>query len=300
MLYVVITLLVLVIAILGVCYWRLKSELKYIELQLNQLNEDIESNQYIRSSTGFQGSKSLIQALNAYINQVKKYHQFYRKKELMLNKEINNVSHDLRTPLTAIKGYTELLQETNNENDIKQYIQAIDGKVSHLIQSVNLFHELTYFNAFDYDLELEKIDIVDFTKTQLISYFHQFEEKQIQIEFDEAQVLNVYAHKEGMMRVMSNVIQNVLRYGMSLAHISFRKTNSEIVVCIKNGTQLNMNEEQLLKLFERSYTLDESRTDYQSGVGLYIVKSLVERQQGSVSVQFKKPIFEIEIALKSA
>ncbi|MDT0715963.1 HAMP domain-containing sensor histidine kinase [Staphylococcus chromogenes] len=215
-----------------------------------------------------------------------------------MNKEINNVSHDLRTPLTAIKGYTEIIKETDNKEELLKYIQVIDEKTTHLIKSVNLFHELTYLNAFDYELDLETMDIVEFIKAQFMSYFKQFDNKGIQITFENSNVLEVLAHKEAMIRVVNNIIQNVLRYGKNQAKVRFVETQEFINIHIENDTEYRMNDAQVQKLFERAYTLDESRTNQTTGVGLYIVKNLLERQRGQVSLQFEKPMFAIIMSLR--
>ena len=64
----------------------------------------------------------------------------YKQHELLLNQEITNISHDLRTPLTAIKGYTNLLQDTDSQEDIKKYLNIISNKTNNLIAMINLFH----------------------------------------------------------------------------------------------------------------------------------------------------------------
>ncbi|NHM77678.1 HAMP domain-containing sensor histidine kinase [Staphylococcus sp. 11511212] len=290
--------LVVIIVFLGLRYFSLKKEVEYFTQQLIKINQDVETNQYMRSATGLKQSQALLNELNTYMNQLRNYRYFYRKKELMLNKEINNVSHDLRTPLTAIKGYTEIIKETDNKEDLLKYIQVIDEKTTHLIKSVNLFHELTYLNAFDYELDLETMDIVEFIKAQFMSYFKQFDNKGIQITFENSNVLEVLAHKEAMIRVVNNIIQNVLRYGKNQAKVRFVETQEFINIHIENDTEYRMNDAQVQKLFERAYTLDESRTNQTTGVGLYIVKNLLERQRGQVSLQFEKPMFAIIMSLR--
>lgn len=298
MVYGICALLIIIIVFLGLRYFRLKKEVEYFTQQLIKINQDVETNQYMRSATGLKQSQALLNELNTYMNQLRNYRYFYRKKELMLNKEINNVSHDLRTPLTAIKGYTEIIKETDNKEELLKYIQVIEEKTTHLIKSVNLFHELTYLNAFDYELDLETMDIVEFIKAQFMSYFKQFDNKGIQITFENSNALEVLAHKEAMIRVVNNIIQNVLRYGKNQAKVRFVETQEFINIHIENDTEYRMNDAQVQKLFERAYTLDESRTNQTTGVGLYIVKNLLERQRGQVSLQFEKPMFVIIMSLR--
>ena len=298
MIYFCIVVLVVTSVMVGSQYMRLRNELSYIEKQLKILNEDIDTNQVIRSASRMKQSQPLIRELNRYIHHLKMYRQFFRKKELMLNKEINNVSHDLRTPLTAIKGYTELMQEIRDSSEIQSYVQIIDKKATHLIHSVNLFHELTYINALDYELDLQSINISDLLQDQFISYFNQFMEKNIELVFEMSTAHYAYLHKESTIRVLDNVIQNTLRYGKSIVKVSIQENHEHITVCIQNDTVLELSTDQLSQLFERSYTLDESRTHQQTGVGLYIVKTLMQRQCGDASLQFNTPMFEIRLTLK--
>ena len=77
----------------------------------------------------------------------------------MLNQEITNISHDLRTPLTAIKGYADILGEANDKNEMKDYVKVISSKASTLITTVDLFHEITRLNSFDYKIKIEELSI---------------------------------------------------------------------------------------------------------------------------------------------
>ncbi|UWF56983.1 HAMP domain-containing histidine kinase [Staphylococcus hyicus] len=298
MIYILVVVLMCINVFIGSQYLRFRRELQYVEQQLKQLNKAIDSNQVIRSSSHMKSCQSFIRELNRYIHQLNVYRQFFRKKELMLNKEINNVSHDLRTPLTAIKGYSELMQETSNPSEIQAYAKVIDQKAAHLIHSVNLFHELTYMNALDYELELESYVINDFVQEQFMSYFNQFHEKGMVVTFHMPTSYRAFIHHESMIRVLDNVIQNSLRYGNNIVNVSIQELQDDLIVCIQNDTMLDLRTEQLSHLFERSYTLDESRTQQQTGVGLYIVKTLMLRQQGNASIQFNQPMFEMRLTLK--
>lgn len=298
MIFICVVVLVIISVMLGSQYVRLLNEVSNIERQLKILNEDTDTNQVIRSASHMKQSQPVIRELNRYIHQLKEQRQFFRKKELMLNKEINNVSHDLRTPLTAIKGYTELMQESQNVNEMQSYAQIIDKKTTHLIHSVNLFHELTYINALDYELDLHSVNISEFIQDQLISYYHQFTLKNIDLTFEITTAHYAYLHKESMIRVLDNVIQNALRYAKSSVKISILDESEHVTVIFQNDTDHEPSPEQLHQLFERSYTLDESRTHQQTGVGLYIVKTLMQRQSGDALLQFNAPMFEIRLTLQ--
>ncbi|MDG4944513.1 HAMP domain-containing sensor histidine kinase [Staphylococcus agnetis] len=298
MIFICVVVLVVISVVLGSQYVRLLNEVNNIERQLKILNEDTDTNQVIRSASHMKQSQPVIRELNRYIHHLKEQRQFFRKKELMLNKEINNVSHDLRTPLTAIKGYTELMQETQNVNEMQSYAQIIDKKTTHLIHSVNLFHELTYINALDYELDLHFVNISEFIQDQLISYYHQFTLKNIDLTFEITTAHYAYLHEESMIRVLDNVIQNALRYAKSSVKISILDESEHVTVNFQNDTDHEPSPEQLHQLFERSYTLDESRTHQQTGVGLYIVKTLMQRQSGDALLQFNAPMFEIRLTLQ--
>lgn len=103
--------LILSIIYLAYKYISLYMEIKQVTIQLQDLKNDVTSNQVIRTSTQFNISKNLCNEINSILTIYRKRNVINKKKELMLNQEITNISHDLRTPLTAVKGYTDLLND---------------------------------------------------------------------------------------------------------------------------------------------------------------------------------------------
>lgn len=111
MIYIFFLILILSIIYLAYKYISLYMEIKQVTIQLQDLKNDVTSNQVIRTSTQFNISKNLCNEINSILTIYRKRNVINKKKELMLNQEITNISHDLRTPLTAVKGYTDLLND---------------------------------------------------------------------------------------------------------------------------------------------------------------------------------------------
>ncbi|MBX5317904.1 histidine kinase dimerization/phospho-acceptor domain-containing protein, partial [Staphylococcus caprae] len=140
---VVIIILTILLIIMSYKYLLLRYDILKITKQLDDLSNELSSNQYIRTETQTYITKKMNTSLNRILDEIKNERKNHKKKELMLNQEITNISHDLRTPLTAIKGYADILGEANDKNEMKDYVKVISSKASTLITTVDLFHEIT-------------------------------------------------------------------------------------------------------------------------------------------------------------
>lgn len=158
MIYIFFLILILSIIYLAYKYISLYMEIKQVTIQLQDLKNDVTSNQVIRTSTQFNISKNLCNEINSILTIYRKRNVINKKKELMLNQEITNISHDLRTPLTAVKGYTDLLNDPYTTlKEKKRYIGIIEDKTTSLINLVELFHEITKINSLDYKLNFQEL-----------------------------------------------------------------------------------------------------------------------------------------------
>ncbi|MDK6298234.1 sensor histidine kinase [Staphylococcus caprae] len=295
---VVIIILTILLIIMSYKYLSLRYDILKITKQLDDLSNELSSNQYIRTETQTYITKKMNTSLNRILDEIKNERKNHKKKELMLNQEITNISHDLRTPLTAIKGYADILGEANDKNEMKDYVKVISSKASTLITTVDLFHEITRLNSFDYKIKIEELSIDQLIKDNFLPYFKEFEKKGIEVFFSERKVSNILADKSAVERIVNNLIQNILRYGKSVVDIDFSENEEEVFIYLSNDTEENLKSGKQKILFERTHTNDNSRFKGKTGLGLYIVKRLVERQNGNVQAFYKNSTFIVQIKLK--
>ena len=221
----------------------------------------------------------------------------YKQQELLLNQEITNISHDIRTPLTAIKGYANLMQEIETIDEINRYAKVINSKTDNLINMVDLFHEMTKLNSGDYALNIQEINIDECLKEQFLSYFNQFDNKSINVLFNEDGTHLVKADRVCLERIINNLISNILKYGKTYAKIKVFDNKDRVLIEIQNDTDEPLSDGDQTNLFKRSQTLDASRHNGSTGLGLYMVKRLVEVQNGRITAAYQNNQFNISIEL---
>ena len=191
MLIFIIIVLIIGILFLTYKYLALKRDVSQLTIQLQQLSQDISSNQRLRTTTQFHEMQQLTKALNHMCDEYKQQRIQFRKKELMLNQEITNISHDLRTPLTAIKGYSELFTDDIEVTEQRRYLNIIKNKTTTLIETVNLFHEITKLKSLDYELKVEPVSLNTEIEQVFLSYYAQFTKQQLEVRFNLQRVSNV-------------------------------------------------------------------------------------------------------------
>ncbi|QHW35977.1 HAMP domain-containing histidine kinase [Staphylococcus ursi] len=293
--YLIIGILVLILVVMATRYLLIRQDLSKITQQLNYLKQDITSNQYIRTETQQKETQKLITAINHTLEIQRAEVRSYKRQQLHLNQEITNISHDLRTPLTAIKGYVNLLKTQEIQDNPDKYLKIINDKTDALIHAVDLFHEITRLDSRDYPLNIVTIHINEIVQEQFLLYFYQFQAHNIKITFDETSVSPIKGDIKILERIFANVIQNLLKYSKTYAHIHFYERDRNVEVLIVNDTDELLNEGKQTHIFQRSYTLDMSRSNGSMGLGLYVVQRLMHTQKGRVTANMKNHQFQLSL-----
>lgn len=289
--------LALILVVIIYKYLLLKYDMTQLTKQLKYIKHHITSNQIIRINTHHKHSVNLINEINDVLNAKRKEVVKYKQQELLLNQEITNISHDIRTPLTAIKGYANLMQEIETIDEINRYAKVINSKTDNLINMVDLFHEMTKLNSGDYALNIQEINIDECLKEQFLSYFNQFDNKSINVLFNEDGTHLVKADRVCLERIINNLISNILKYGKTYAKIKVFDNKDRVLIEIQNDTDEPLSDGDQTNLFKRSQTLDASRHNGSTGLGLYMVKRLVEVQNGRITAAYQNNQFNISIEL---
>ena len=220
------------------------------------------------------------------------------KSERFKTELITNVSHDIKTPLTSIINYVDLLKQEDVDNEkIKEYIQILDKKSQRLKKLTEDLVEASKASSGNVKLEMEKINIVELIKQATGEFEDKFKEKNLEIvtEIPESEV-NILADNKYIYRVIENLFSNISKYALeySRVYIDVVKENGRVKIIIKNISKesLNITAEELMQRFVRG---DKSRTTEGSGLGLSISKSLTELQNGRFDIQVDGDLFKVEI-----
>ncbi|NEU30486.1 HAMP domain-containing histidine kinase [bacterium LRH843] len=222
------------------------------------------------------------------------------KSERLKTELITNVSHDLRTPLTSIITYTELLKTPDlPEEDQKAYVQIIDQKSKRLKVLIDDLFEASKMASGSIELVKEKADIVQLLQQALAEHNERMIESDLvfRVNQDEAPI---YATVDGqkLWRVFDNLIGNILNYSLehTRVYINVTRIDDEVVIEFKNITKYELGNDSD-ELFERFKRGDTSRHTDGSGLGLAIAKSIVDLHGGSLDIDIDGDLFKVTVKL---
>ncbi len=220
------------------------------------------------------------------------------KKERMQTELITNVSHDLKTPLTSIINYVDLMKRENpTDPKIQEYLRILDEKSQRLKVLTEDVVEASKASTGNIKLEMNDIDFVEMVQQVIGEFEEKFKEKNLtmMVHFtDEPSI--IYADGQRMWRVLENVFGNVVKYAMEgtrvYAEISNR--NKKVTFSLKNisAQPLNISADELTERFIRG---DVARNTEGSGLGLSIAKSLTELQGGEFKLYLDGDLFKVMI-----
>jgi signal transduction histidine kinase len=243
---------------------------------------------------------TLASNMNALKHGVKTSHQKQVKSERLKTELITNVSHDLRTPLTSIISYTELLKNPNlSEEERDSYVQIVDRKSQRLKILIDDLFEASKMASGNIDLVKQKVDIAQLLQQALAEYNEAISQSSLQFRVTHSDE-PVYAVVDGqkMWRVFENLIGNILKYSLenTRVYLSVKKTGDQVLISFKNVTKYELSE-NTDELFERFKRGDSSRHTEGSGLGLTIAKSIVELHGGRLEIEVDGDLFKVTILL---
>ncbi|MCT2535164.1 HAMP domain-containing histidine kinase [Aquibacillus koreensis] len=223
------------------------------------------------------------------------------KSERLKTELVTNVSHDLRTPLTSIITYTELLKTGGiSKEEQASYVEIIDQKSKRLKVLIDDLFEVSKMASGNMELTKSKVDLVQLLQQALAEHDNTIRESSLQFR-----VLNaekpIYTIVDGqkLWRVFDNLISNILKYSMenSRVYISTTTMEDQAHITFKNMSkyELNDNSEELFERFKRA---DASRHTDGSGLGLAIAKSIVDLHEGTLDIETDGDLFKVSITLQ--
>ncbi|WP_240417131.1 sensor histidine kinase [Paenibacillus periandrae] len=276
-------------SLLVIRQWHFKRQLAIVTSRIEEIRNG-SSNQRVRISTTKKSLNELGGSMNRLIDDFQRSMEKVNWLESERKKMITHLSHDLRTPLTAILGYVEFMQtdRTLTEATRQHYLQIISSKGNKLEALIRDFFELSKLEADDELLNTERINIIDKIQEAILSFYHQFQLVQLSphLQLPEHPIY-VWGNGHSIDRIMNNLLSNSLRYGVEggMIGISVREEDERVWIDVWDQGQ-GISETDLPHIFERLYTGKASRNAVQqgNGLGLTITKKLVEKQQGEIHV----------------
>ncbi len=308
MLYIIISLLSLLVVILAVRLHQYKRQIK-IFAERTGARVEFDMNAPVSVDYFSKEITELANALNAYTDKAKKYNLDLVKEQQRLRNVMAGISHDFRTPLTAARGYLQLLDKKGAiGTDERKYYNIIIEKMDYLAMLSDAFFSVSKIEAGGEDIELHRVNITNLLTETLLGQYPWIEENGIRLTADiPEQDIYVMSNEDCLMRIFNNIFSNARKYAETSLSISLKQADPED----KNNTSdknNKYNKNNYILTFENDMELrDEvysgrvleafyrgsSRTSEGSGLGLYIVDQLATRMNHKVEVEINENIFKI-------
>ena len=216
---------------------------------------------------------------------------------------ITNVSHDLRTPLTSIIGYVDLLKKNGfqDKDKFKEYIDVIDERTRSLNKLINELFEYTKLSSHDIKLNYSKVEIGSLVEQLVGEYTPIFNREGLEVYKDiSSEDIFINIDVEKIVRVLENLLTNAKKYSLRNDKVLvtlYKEDDEYVVISLANKTK-NIDKDELNNIFERFYKVDKSRKEQDSaGLGLSIVKRIVELHNGEVNAELDNDVIEFIVKL---
>lgn len=231
--------------------------------------------------------QELAAQINRLLEKKAKSEADFRRLEISSRKMLSNISHDLKTPLTVIRGYLEIMR-TGGEADLQMLLKA-EQKAKSLMELIDSFFSLAKLEAGDTQMELSSLDICEVCRESVLDFYEMLTDADFQVEvrLPEMAVL-VQGNREALQRILSNLISNVIRYGAEGKYLGvFLRTDeqSAYIDVVDRGKGIDSAFAE--NVFERLFTMEDSRSRsvQGNGLGLTIAKKLAEQMGGELTLQ---------------
>ena len=241
--------------------------------------------------------------LNNMVEELRQLMDRERESERTKNELITNVAHDLRTPLTSIIGYLELLSSPVklNEEMQKKYLDITYKKSKRLQKLIEDLFGFTKLNYGKISMKVSKVDIVKLLSQMLEEFYPNFMEKNLAYELQSNVTAKVITADGNLLaRLFDNLINNAIKYGSEGKKIIVKvdATDTVVTVSVTNFGYV-IPKEELPLLFEKFYRVEQSRSVNTggTGLGLAIAKSFIELQHGTLQITTEADLFKAEIVL---
>ena len=262
--------------------------------QICEITKQISENKKLRISL----SNKQIVKLAGIINEKNDLEQKTKVKIIQekeqLKHSIANISHDLRTPLTSIQGYLTLLKDCEDKEEQEHYFSVIQAKTDYLTELLQIFYDLSLIESDDYILGIEKIDVNRIVTDCLIDKYNELKELTPTIKIENTPVW-IIGNAVACKRIIDNLVTNAIRYSDDDIEIVM---DADGIFTVKNTTSELKNIDVNI-LFQKFYTVDTSRSNGNTGLGLYIVKELLNKIEGGIKeISYKNNILTISVYFK--
>ena len=284
----VIMLMIFIIIFSIIMFIKLHSYKKQIRDMTTQIKEfkDRKTNKKINTQITDKSIEELAFEINEYLELYKRNEQEKVVFENTLKQGIANMSHDLRTPLTSIIGYLKLLEK--DEIDKEEALAILKNKTNKLNVLINDFFELASVESEDYELDITKVNLANIVRDEVLSLYESFESRGFEPKINILdKPIFIMGDKDSLERIVDNLLSNTLKYAEGDIKINLEEVSGKAVLTIFNVCT-TLGKEDVVHIFDRFYMADQVRKGNGVGLGLSIVKSLIEKMNGNITAKLEE------------
>ncbi len=297
-LIVIISILALVVLYQQFVFNRgIQAKIKQIDEKLEEILET-DSDEKIMIFTENPVLMNLGAQINCLLIERQKIKANFKKEQISSKKMLANISHDIKTPLTVILGYLEIMR-LNHEDEM---LRKVEEKAKQVMNLINQFFILAKLESGDTDVKLCKIDINEVCRENILGFYDILLQKEFEVDLSIPETpIFVQGDKDALQRILYNLLSNVMRYGLdgNYLGIFIREDKRNVYIDVVDKGK-GIEQEFIANVFDRLYTMEDSRNrEIQgNGLGLTIAKNLAERLGGDIylnSIPNVKTTFSLKL-----
>lgn len=286
---VLIGILILIIFLLILKVYLLRKSIREIEKEFSyRIKTD--TNTLIDVSSHDRQIKKLAESINTQLRELRKERHHFQQGDFELKEAVTNISHDLRTPLTAICGYLDLLESEEKSEEVKRYLNIIKNRTEILKQLTEELFRYSVFVSVSNNTSYESVVLNSVLEESILGFYADLKSHMITPEISiPDKKIKRNLNKNALSRIFGNIISNAIKY--SDGDLSVTLYQSGEIVFSNSASKLD--EIQVGKLFDRFYTVDTAKKS--TGLGLSIAKALTEQMNGSITACFNNGTISIRL-----
>lgn len=290
-LFVVIGILLIIIIILSIKIILVRKDAREIETAFAE-RRMTDTNTLIDISYQDKTMRRLAQRLNMELRKLRKERHRFQQGDLELKRAVTNISHDLRTPLTAISGYLDLLDNAEKSEAVERYLGVIRNRTEALRQLTEELFTYSVITSPEYDNRLEPVAVNGVLEESILAFYAALQERKItpNVSMTENKIIRK-VNRAALSRIFSNLINNAIKY--SDGDLSITLTDAGEIIFSNSASALS--EVDVKRLFDRFYTVENARKS--TGLGLSISRKLIEQMNGTISAKYENGKLSICIQL---
>lgn len=263
-----------------------QAKLRAISDKLKEIIEK-DSDEQITVFTENKDLMELAAQINALLEKYLKTKADYRRSEITSKKMLSNISHDIKTPMTVILGYLEIMQLSETLSD--EMLKKVERKAQSVMELINQFFTLSKIESGDMDIELSRVDICEICRESVLDFYELLSNKKLYVKVDMPETpIYIQGNKEALQRILFNLISNVIRYGADGKYlgISLRDDDRNVYVDVTDKGK-GIDRAFADSIFDRLFTMEDSRNRniQGNGLGLTIAKNLAQRLGGTITLE---------------